>query len=174
MSPRRFFFVAALCTALPVLSARAAICTTNSNVVASSASDIDNRNAGGKGGHVGLHMKSAATPLPPSGASSQLGKSAFADWKAFEGAFTQWAAAGGTHANCGTGGGAKDIADAASVGITQGWTCTSAGKDGICTNWTKFKPVKVCFWYANSPGKTGTAGKWLISTAYPSLNADCT
>ncbi|WP_369976515.1 hypothetical protein [Xanthomonas bundabergensis] len=174
MSPRRFLFAAALCAALPVLSARAGTCTSNVNVVASSLSDIDNRDAGGKGGHVGLHMQDATTPLPPSGADSQKGKSAFADWNAFKGAFTKWAAAGGTHANCGTSGGAKDIADAASVGITQGWTCTAAAANGVCTAWQAFVPVKVCFWYANSPGKTGTAGKWLISTAYPSLNADCT
>ncbi|WP_017910827.1 hypothetical protein [Xanthomonas sp. SHU 199] len=173
-TPRSLSLVAALCATLFACSIQAKTCTAVDNIVASTASDTANRDAGGTGGHVGLHMQNATTPLPPSGAQSQLGKSAFANWATFQGAFNNWAAAKtGKHVDCGTGGGAKDIVDAASVGITAGWACTSADGDGICTNWRKFTPVKVCFWYANSPGAKGTAGKWLLNTAYPSLNADC-
>lgn len=171
---RSLSLVAALCATLFACSVQAKTCTAVDNIVASTASDTANRTAGGIGGHVGLHMQNATMPLPPSGAQSQLGKSAFANWATFQGAFSRWAAATtGKHADCGTSGGAKDIVDAASVGITAGWACTDVGEDGICSNWRKFKPLKVCFWYANSPGAKGTAGKWLLNTAYPSLNADC-
>ncbi|WP_017912163.1 hypothetical protein [Xanthomonas sp. SHU 166] len=173
-TPRSLSLVAAFCATLFACSIQAKTCTAVDNIVASTASDTANRAAGGTGGHVGLHMHNATTPLPPSGAQSQLGKSAFANWATFQGAFSKWAAAKtGKHVECGTSGGPKDIVDAASVGITAGWKCTAVGKNNICTEWTEFTPVKVCFWYANSSGAKGTAGKWLLNTAYPSLNADC-
>ncbi|AJC45626.1 hypothetical protein [Xanthomonas sacchari] len=170
-TPRSLSLVAAFCATLLTCSAQAKTCTAVDNIVASTASDTANRDAGGTGGHFGLHMQNATTPLPPSGAQSQLGKSAFANWATFQGAFNNWAAAKtGKHAECGTSGGKRDIADAATVGVTSGWKCTAVGKNNICTEWTEFTPVKVCFWYANT---RTTNGKWLLNTAYPSLNADC-
>lgn len=167
----------ALATTLLVaaLPSQAATCAGISNVVTSTQSDQKNRNAGGKGGHVGLHMKDASSPLPPSGANSQLDKSAFKNWAAFKGAFDTWKAnTTKPHANCGTSGGPKDIVDASLVNITEAWKCTAAGANGICSNWQKIKPTKVCFIYYNNTGSSGTAGKWLMNTAYPSVNADCT
>jgi hypothetical protein len=175
MLPSRFVcLAAALCAALLACSAHAAgPCAAMKSIVASSVSDAANRAAGGKksqGGHVGLHMRDARSPLPKSGAKSQLGKSAFADWDAFTTAFGTWRTAAGKHVECGSNGSQKDIVDAASVGITEGWTCAKAGKDGICTQWDPFEPVKVCFWYANAQS---TGGTWLLNTAYPSRNEDC-
>ncbi|MCD4486083.1 hypothetical protein LQR31_16540 [Chromobacterium vaccinii] len=152
----------------------AAACTANANVQTSAKSDADNRAAGGKGGHVGLHMRNAALPLPPSGAQSQIDKSVFENWAAFKQSFDKWSKdTTKPHVNCGASGGPKDIVDASLVGVTQGWKCTKAGGNGLCETWQKFTPVKVCFWYYNAPGSGGTAGKWLLNTAYPSLNADC-
>ncbi|UYK75939.1 hypothetical protein NG825_15855 [Xanthomonas sacchari] len=173
-TPRSLSLVAAFCATLVACSAQALTpCADKDNIIANAASDTANRAAGGQGGHVGLHMRDARSPLPKSGDQSQLGKSAFANWATFKGAFDTWRGAAGTHAECGTSGGKRDIADAATVGVTSGWTCTAVGKNNICTEWTEFTPVKVCFWYANSSGAKGTAGKWLLNTAYPSLNADC-
>ncbi len=167
----------ALATSLlaAALPSQAAICTSNSNVVTSTVSDQKNRDAGGKGGHVGLHMKDASAPLPPSGDNSQMGKSAFKNWATFKSAFDTWKAnTTKTHVNCGTSGSVKDIVDASLVNITEAWKCTAVGANGICSSWQKITPSKVCFIYYNKAGSTGTAGKWLMNTAYPSVNADCT
>lgn len=155
--------------------AHAAVCTDNANVQTSSQSDAKNRAAGGKGGHVGLHMKNATLPLPPSGATSQIDKSAFENWAAFKQAFDKWRQdTTKPHVNCGTSGGPKDIVDASLLGVTRGWKCTKTGSaNNLCETWEEFTPAKVCFWYYNAPGSGGTAGKWLLNTAYPSLNADC-
>lgn len=175
MLPSRFVrLAAALCAALLACAAHAASpCAAMKSIVASSVSDAANRAAGGQkseGGHVGLHMRDARSPLPKSGVQSQFGKSAFADWTTFKTAFDTWRTATGKHVECGGSGSQKDIVDAASVGVTEGWTCAEAGKDGICTDWRRFEPVTVCFWYANAKS---TAGTWLLNTAYPSRNEDC-
>ena len=161
-----------LLAAAPILEA--APCASNANVVASTVSDSANRSAGGKGGHVGLHMKDGNPPWPPSGAQSQIDKSVFENWGKFKSAFDTWKAnTTKPHVNCGTSGGPKDIVDAALVGITKGWKCTAADGNGKCTTWQQFTPTKVCFWYYNAPGSGGTSGKWLLNTAYPSLNENC-
>ncbi|WP_139166882.1 hypothetical protein [Chromobacterium sphagni] len=56
------------------------------------------------------------------------------------------------------------------VNITQGRKCTQAAQNGLCETWQNFTPVKLCFWYYNTPG---SGGNWLLNTAYPSLNANC-
>jgi hypothetical protein len=77
-----------------------------------------------------------------------------------------------------------DCAAAADVGITTAIVCNKVdakGKDKLakCTDQEDMKPKGVGFWYLNQPGKPdktgdgGTNGKWILRSAYPSINANC-
>jgi len=70
----------------------------------------------------------------------------------------------------GKGGSQNDCVDAKLVGVTSATVCQTVDKSGNCTKEQKITPKKVGFWYANSKG---TAGKWIVNTAYPSVNANC-
>lgn len=166
--------IVAVLAALSASPSLAAECRVTSSVKASTASDQANRDAGG---HVGLHMKNAKSPLPKGGASSQLGKTAFKDWATFQAAYNTWASGTVTTGvtagprKCGTSSSEKDCVLASKLGITEAWTCTAVDGNGICTEW---KPVTgtlyVGFWYANN---SSTGGKWNMNTAYPSADSQC-
>ena len=178
----QFAAVSGLLAACIATSATAAACRDTKNVKDSTASAAKNQDAGGKGGHVNLHMKNATSPLPPSGDQSQLKKTAFKDWATFKKAFDTWAGGKvkpgdimiGPKTCGGSSGSQKDCIKASAIGVTEAWTCKAVNDKGICTDWTKLSgELYVGFWYANSPGASGTGGKWLVNTAYPSTNSDC-
>jgi len=153
-----------LCTALAgSTTAWAADCRDTKTVDDSAASLQANADAGG---HVSIHVK---------GQKTEAGKSQFASAQDFVNSFNTWRAQTKNPKpapkTCGGKGGSQnDCVDAKLVGITSATVCKKVDKSGACTEEQKITPKKVGFWYANSKG---TAGKWIVNTAYPSVNANC-
>ena len=153
----------------PPVAAGAKDCRISEFVDASAKSLAANTQAGG---HVSIHVK---------GQKTQDGKSQFASEKEFVDAFAKWKA-GVTKPSpvpkpCGGKAGSQnDCVPAEKLGITDATVCEKADAQGKCTKEKSIKPKGVGFWYKNSPGtlkKGGTAGIWILNTAYPSEKANC-
>ncbi len=147
------------------LTAQAGDCRVTSKVVDSAASVTANTTAGG---HVAMHVK---------GKPTEVGKSQFNTEADFTAAFKAWKTAkageSGNPAAKVCGGSAAtsmDCVPAKTVGITSAVVCTAVTA-GACTTTSAIVPIKVAFRYAKSG--TGSNGVWILNTAYPSMNADC-
>lgn len=139
-------------------------CRTKDTIVKSAASLSANTTAGG---HVSIHVK---------GQKTEVGKSMFDSEKAFVDAFKAWEKTANPKPapnKCQVKPpNVKDCVPAAEIKITTAWECTAVGKDGKCTKegLKAIKPKTVGFWYANTKD---SKGKWILNTAYPSINDDC-
>lgn len=142
--------------------AHAAACRVTQTVVDSAASiQANNQN----GGHVSIHIAGQAT---------QVNKTQFASENAFTNAFNLWRQGGTTPSPKTCGGGnqsQKDCVAASRVGITSAQVCEAVDQRGNCTRTRAITPTKVGFWYAKNG--SGSGGVWILNTAYPSENDDC-
>jgi hypothetical protein len=145
-------------------TATAEECRIKDSIVKSAASLKANTTAGG---HVSIHVK---------GQPTEAGKSQFDSEKVFVGAFKAWekmAKPKPEPKECQVKPpNVKDCVPASELKITTAWECTAVGKDGKCTKdgLKKITPKTVGFWYANTKE---SKGKWILNTAYPSVNEDC-
>ena len=123
------------------------------------------------GGHVWIHVYGVRRP--PSASDTQVkDKSMFRSEAEFRTAWTRWVADGNpnpTPKKCGTAGNLKDCVSATKLGITKAYKCTKV-ENYLCTAYKEFDPVKVAFNYYNS---ASTKNKWIMNTAYPSENMNC-
>lgn len=140
-------------------SASAKNCRETSTVVESAESLAKNT---AKGGHVSIHVK---------GKKTEAGKSQFDSEADFTNAFTLWKndlTKSPKPKNCGgSNEGLMDCVSASKVDISSAVVCNSVDANENCTDTTKITPEKVAFRYAKS------AGKWILNTAYPSVNDKC-
>ena len=136
------------------------------------------------GGHIwkhlnGIRARPTTTPKglcdlgdPP----TQEGKTMFADEASFLNAFTQWRQKENPHPTpkkCGTAKVEMDCVPAAQVGITEGLVCRAANRNtGLCTASVPMDPppAYVAFRYKKDKD---TGGVWIMNTAYPSVNKNC-
>ncbi|MQP65661.1 hypothetical protein GE253_09945 [Niveispirillum sp. SYP-B3756] len=152
--------------------AQAKDCRITDSVTASVKSLADNKNMGG---HVSIHIV---------GQPTEVGKSRFATWKQFTDLFSKWKTVNDgkkpAPADCGGAGGSKS--ECVPIDRLGGWQgtkasiCTAVDANGACTASQNITVLAVNFGYYNSSQKVkdgGTAGKWIMNTAYPSANADC-
>lgn len=153
-----------LFSATPSLAAE---CRVTENVKASVKSMADNT---AMEGHVSIHIR---------GQPTQAGKSQFDSWDQFKAAFTTWQSYPGPKgpkpAVCGTRAAESDCVPESTI-YPNGWpgarpsTCKQVNAAGACTQSTPFpagEPIYLSFRYANNKGK------WILNTAYPSLNSNC-
>jgi len=140
-------------------SASAKDCRQTITVVESAESLAKNT---AKGGHVSIHVK---------GQKTEARKSQFDSEADFTNAFTLWkndATRSPKPKNCGgKDEGLMDCVSASKVGISSAVVCNSVNANRYCTDTTKITPEKVAFRYAKS------SGKWILNTAYPSVNSNC-
>ena len=124
-----------------------------------------------QGGHVWIHIWGASKPASATD-SQEVGKSMFRSEAEFRSAWSKWVSdtnPSTTPKKCGTSGTVKDCVSASKLGITNAYKCTAV-EDSECTQYSRFKPVKIAFYYYNS---ASTRGKWIMNTAYPSENSNC-
>ena len=143
-------------------SAQAADCRATVSVVNSAASVQANTTALG---HVALHV---------TGNPTEAGKSRFTSAANFTSAFTAWKNGGTTPSPKVCGGSNSTVMDcvtASRVGITTANVCDTVDAQGNCTAQRTITPVKVAFRYAKS--QPGSGGVWILNTAYPSANDNC-
>ncbi len=141
-------------------------CRNTDKVVASAASVQANINLKG---HVFMHVE---------GYKTEQGKTLFNSQNDFTSAFARWrTATGGRSGNpkpttCGGGNsGDMDCVPAENLKITSARICTQVSAAGACTASKKIKPTRVAFRYAKN-GK-GSNGVWILNTAYPTANNNC-
>jgi hypothetical protein len=145
---------------LATTGVEAAECRKTSSVDTSAGSVGANTDAGG---HVSIHVK---------GQKTEATKSQFNSEAAFTSAWAAWAEYSGnkgpTPKTCGGGNsGMMDCVSASLLNVTAGYVCDEVDGSGNCTRGHKITPSKVAFRYAKS------GGKWILNTAYPSVNDNC-
>ncbi|PTU65688.1 hypothetical protein DB032_12440 [Chromobacterium sp. Panama] len=153
---------------LSAAPAQAADCRVTPDVNASVKSMADNT---AMEGHVSIHIH---------GQPTQAGKSQFDSWDQFKAAFTTWQGYPGPKgpkpAICGTRAAESDCVPEGTL-YPKGWpgalpsTCKEVNAAGVCTLSIPFpagQPIFLSFRYAKN-----SKGKWILNTAYPSLNSNC-
>lgn len=149
--------------------AQAAECRATADVNASVKSMADNT---AMEGHISIHIR---------GQPTEAGKSQFDSWDQFKGTFTTWKGypgpKGPTPAKCGTRPAESDCVPVSAI-YPGGWpgtlptTCqTVNAATKLCTQSQPFpagQPIYLSFRYSKN-----SKGKWIMNTAYPSLNSNC-
>ena len=164
---------AVVISAASLTTCLAAECRNTSSVTSSAQSVQTNTNMKG---HIWQHI--GGLTQKPSGAvsgASQKSKTLFVTLDDFQNAWKTWMnkqSPSPTPKKCGgKSGSVTDCVSGSSVGVTSAYKCNNADPNGLCNDTTKIVTSYVGFWYANS-GTTGN--KWIMNTAYPSQNSNCT
>lgn len=145
------------------VGAHAGECRTSGSVDQSADSVDANTSAGG---HVSIHI---------TGSPTEAGKTQFDTATSFTSAFAAWKGATTGKKGvpdpkvCGAAARTRqDCVPAATVNVTTATRCADVDAQGMCTNSESITPTRVSFRYAHN-----NKGVWILNTAYPSTNADC-
>ena len=99
----------------------------------------------------------------------------FLDEASFLNAFTQWQrmvnSTNPKPKKCGTSTTEMDCVPAGQLGVNAALVCNAANLNtGLCTNSNQIVPSHVAFRYLKN---NDTGGVWIMTTAYPSKNPNC-